>query len=168
MSTSPEATLEEKEIAKDTVIFIENTNLESMKMIKEGILIAINELTLYKDPTGILCLTYNEVMNAIEEGYKKQVAAYDELRKGTLASGDRDNLEQVYTITEDIWAKARATPLPASNTNNSSNNSGYNTNNSYNTNSGPNINLLKPGFRRKLPHRKGLSRRKNSTLVTSL
>ena len=46
MSTIAEATPEEKELAKDTVIFIENTNLESMKMIKEGILIAIYELQL--------------------------------------------------------------------------------------------------------------------------
>jgi hypothetical protein len=159
MSTTPEATLEEKELAKNTVIFIENTNLKSMMMIKEGILIAINELTLYKDPTGILCLEHKDVMNAIEEGYIKQVAAYDELRKGTLASGDRDNLEQVYTITEDIWAKARATPLPASNTNNSSNNSGYNANNGNNTNSGTRLSNSNLKKFRKAPHRKGLSRK---------
>jgi hypothetical protein len=130
MSTTPEATLEEKKLAKDTVIFIENTNLESMKMIKEGILIAINELTLYKDPSGILCLKEEDVLNAIKEGYRKQVAVYDELRKGTLASGDKENLEQLHTITEDIWAKARATPLPS----NESLNNGFNYNNNANTN----------------------------------
>ena len=155
MSTISEVTPEEKELAKDTVIFIENTNLESMKMIKEGILVAINELTLYKDPTGTLCLKNEDVMNAIEKGYRNQVAVYDELRKGTLASEDKENLEQLHTITEDIWAKARATPLPASNTNNSSNNSGYNTNNGNNTNSGTRLSNSNLKKFRKAPHRKG-------------
>ena len=51
MSTelSTELSEENKEFIKDTSVFIENTNLESMKMIKEGILVAINELTLYKE-----------------------------------------------------------------------------------------------------------------------
>jgi hypothetical protein len=70
-------------------------------------------------------------MNAIEKGYRNQVTVYDELRKGTLASEDKENLEQVHEITEDIWAKARATPLPS----NESLNNGFNyNNNNANTN----------------------------------
>ena len=155
MSTSPEATLKENKIVKDTVIFIENTNLESMKMIKEGILIAINKLKLYEDPTGILYLEEEAVMKAIDKGFTDQVATYEELRKGTLASGDKENLKQVHEMTKDIWANARATPLPASNTNNSSNNSGYNTNNGNNTNSGTRLSNSNLKKFRKAPHRKG-------------
>ena len=99
-------------------------------MIKEGILIAINELQLYKDPTGTLCLKEEDVLNAIEKGYTNQVSAYEELRKGTVASGDREDLEQLHKITEDIWAKARATPLPS----NESLNNGFSYNNNNNNN----------------------------------
>ena len=112
---SIELSTEEKEIAADMAPLIKNANLESMKMIKEGILIAINELQLYEDPKGILCLTYKDVMKAIEDGYKDQVAGYEEAEKGTLASGDKDNLEQVHKITTVMWDTAIKKPLPTNN-----------------------------------------------------
>jgi hypothetical protein len=119
-------------MAADMALLIKNTNLESMEMIKKGIFIAIDELQSYEDPTGISYLKKEDVMNAIEKGYRNQVTVYDELRKGTLASGE--NLEQVHEITEDIWAKARATPLPS----NESLNNGFNYNNNNNANTNTN------------------------------
>ena len=153
MSTelSTELSEENKEFIKDTSVFIENTNLESMKMIKEGILVAINELTLYKeDSKNTLYLEHKDVMKAIEEGFDNQVAVYKNLQKGTFASGDSDNFKKLRTMSEEIWeatAKARATPLPSNkslkngfsynnNNNNNNNNNSNNNSNSNNKNGG--------------------------------
>ena len=105
---------EEEKMAADMAAgmapLIKNTNLESMKMIKEGILIAINELTRHKNLTDIF-LKEKDVINAIDNGFKNQVDVYKGAEEGTLV-GDEKSLEQVHKITEDIWAKAKTTPLP--------------------------------------------------------
>jgi hypothetical protein len=127
MSTIKE---EDKTFIKETSAFIENTNRESMKMIKEGILLAINRLQQYQQSegsSGPYYLKEKDVLDAIELSYNTQVAEYEALRKDTIAgiTGDKSEddgkkIEQLQEITEDVWAKATAEFLPASN-NNSSN-----------------------------------------------
>ena len=184
---------------KNIPVFIENTNRESMMMIKNGILNAIEALKdnnkLYKDskdPSKLYFLQ-TDINIAIEEGYTIQVAAYEELRKDTIAGTTKSNTKEIdrivdkarttplpsnaslnkaplniatlHTMTEDIWKRVT---LPVSNSNNTN---GYSTNN-YNSKNTPNNNirvqeknLLNPGFRN--PHYAKKSRKSTHKKVKS-
>ena len=151
---------ENKEFIKDTSVFIENTNRESMEMIKEGILRAINGLPQYKseNSSGPYYLKEEDVLAAIERGYTEQVKAYEDLRKDTIAGitgdnskDDEEKITKLHTITKDVWARARSTPLPPSNSNSSNSNSNSNSSISnisnitgYNKNN-ENVKLLSTG-----------------------
>jgi sulfur transfer complex TusBCD TusB component (DsrH family) len=184
---------DEEDSIKNIPVFIENTNRESMMMIKNGILNAIEELKnnnkLYKDPTGKFYFLQVDIDTAIEKGYTIQVATYEELRKDTIAgiteSNPKEskakiaeidtimknakaatplpsnaplNIVELHKITEDIWARARATPLPVSNSN-TNNNSGYSTNN----NSGKNT----PNNSVKLSNKKLLNKKFRNPYVNN-
>jgi hypothetical protein len=108
-----ELSTEDKKMAADMAAgmvagmapLIKTANLESMKMIKEGILIAINGLTRHENLTDTF-LKEKDVMNAIDNGFKNQVDVYKEAEEGTLAE-DEENLELLHTITEDVFSAER-------------------------------------------------------------
>ena len=145
MSTIKE---EDKTFIKETSVFIENTNRESMEMIKEAILLAINRLQQYQQSegsSGPYYLKEKDVLEAIEKGYDAQVAEYEALRKVTIAgiTGDKSKddgkkIEQLHKITDEELARATAQFLPASTSTSSSSSSsssnGNGSNNGYNTN----------------------------------
>jgi len=101
--------------AENILVFVENTNRESMMMIKNGILNAIEALKdndkLYKDSTdpSKLYFLQTDINIAIEEGYTIQVAAYEELRKYTIAGTTKSNTKEIDRIVD----KAKTTPLPS-------------------------------------------------------
>jgi hypothetical protein len=182
--------------AENILVFIENTNRESMMMIKNGILNAIEALKdndkLYKDSTDPSKLYFlkTDINIAIEEGYTIQVAAYEELRKYTIAGTTKSNtkeidrivdkarttplpsnaplnnaplnIETLHNMTEDIWKRARETPLPVSNSN-TNNNSGYHTNNNNSKNTPKNNRVQKINLSNKRFHNPSYDPKKKPT-----
>jgi hypothetical protein len=123
-------TKEENEFIEETSVFIDNTNRESMEMIKKAILLAINRLQQYQ-PVGededededkdAYYLKEKDVLAAIELSYDIQVAEYEALQKIAIAGitgipieDNKQTINGLHKITDEELARATAMFLPAS------------------------------------------------------
>ena len=117
-------TEEDKIKIKETSVFIDNTNRESMEMIKKAILLAINRLQQYQpvdEDKDAYYLKEEDVLEAIELSYKIQVAQYEALQKIAIAGitgipieDNKQTINGLHKITDEELARATAMFLPAS------------------------------------------------------
>jgi len=117
-------TKEENKFIEETSVFIDNTNRESMEMIKKAILLAINRLQQYKPEDkdkDAYYLKEKDVLAAIELSYNIQVAEYEALREEAIAGitgipieDNKQTINGLHKITDEELARATAMFLPAS------------------------------------------------------
>ena len=128
-------TEEDKIKIKETSVFIDSTNRESMEMIKKAILLAINRLQQYKpedEDKDAYYLKEKDVLAAIELSYDIQVAEYEALREEAIAGitgipieDNKQTINGLHKITDEELARATAMFLPASNSSSNNTNNGH-------------------------------------------